>query len=282
MLLYKDKTLHDRMRNAMCYWMAYLNKIDREKLLEEGSLRYSLADSITSREISAQRIELERVHPLFKNKKMDFYIYDENVSKIENAYELKLAKDDTNKETENRRVFYDLLRLYFLQKYTDIKCYFIMCGPKSKYIVEFVGDLTKENLQEVKDEGSDDNSKVKMKQTINKEEGTEGEEIRSINSSGFYSELFEFKIDGVKDIQINVTDGNFKDLYKDFFNGKNCYEFKDEKLIQDNFKFKDGTSLEDLKFKDSFTFKTKCISHSNMFGELQDIDFLAGIWEISD
>lgn len=265
MLKYEEDNKFDRLRYALCYWMAYQVRIDREKLLEEGSMRYALADAITSRDISAQRIELERVHPLFKNKKMDVYLYDKQKIKYEEAYELKLAKDETINISENKRIFNDILRLYFLSVYTEIKGYFIICGPKSNYKVEFVGDSTEDSIDR---EGDD----LKMVDVNTKDA------VSKIKSSGFYSNLFKFYPDGEKTITVNRAKGEFKDLYDDFISGTSKYEFKDE--LKSNVVLKKGVSIDKFQFKDLISFKTRCISHSNIVTDNSDLDYYCGIWEI--
>lgn len=93
--------------DAVCYWLGYQFKIGRDQLIHEASLRYPIADTITSKGIAINRIVLEQLHPIFKSKKIDLVIFDEMVKEpeaekddnnLKEVYEFKLAKSDTSIE----------------------------------------------------------------------------------------------------------------------------------------------------------------------------------------
>jgi len=137
--------------DSACYWLGYQLKIGREQLIHEASLRYPLADSITANGTAIQRIVLEQLHPLFKSKKIDLVIYDKTVKQPEaekddqnlnEVFELKLAKSETGKVhgDEHQRVFDDVVRLAYYNKWGKKQCYFMMCGTYENFKSYFVGE----------------------------------------------------------------------------------------------------------------------------------------------
>jgi len=66
--------------DSVSYWLGYQFKIGRHKLVHEASLRYPIADTITSKEVSIDKIALEKPHPLFINRRIDLAIYDNNIN----------------------------------------------------------------------------------------------------------------------------------------------------------------------------------------------------------
>ncbi|TFF40633.1 hypothetical protein [Mucilaginibacter psychrotolerans] len=136
--------------DAVGYWLGYQFKIGREQLIHEASLRYPIADTITAKGISVNRIILEKLHPLFKSKKIDLVIFDETVdepatenddTKLKEVYEFKLAKSDMAKEQsdEHQRIFDDVVRLGYYNKWGKKECYFLMCGRYEEFKTYFVG-----------------------------------------------------------------------------------------------------------------------------------------------
>jgi hypothetical protein len=136
--------------DAVCYWLGYQLKIGREQLIHEASLRYPIADSITSKGTAINRIVLEKLHPIFKSKKIDLVIFDETVkqpetekddSKLIEVFELKLAKSKTAEKDsdEHQRVFDDVIRLGYYNMWSKKECYFLMCGTYENFKTYFVG-----------------------------------------------------------------------------------------------------------------------------------------------
>jgi len=136
-----------RINEAICFWLGYQFKIGRKLLIHEASLRYPLADAITSGNIGIGQVVLEYLHPIFKSKKIDLVVFDEKSkvgkdgSFLKEAFEFKLAKEGTGKEgkVEHQRVFNDLLRLAFHSQWQGKKCYFLMAGTYEDFKVYFVG-----------------------------------------------------------------------------------------------------------------------------------------------
>lgn len=143
--------------DAVCYWLGYQFKIGREQLIHEASLRYPIADTITSKGTAINRIVLEKLHPLFKSKKIDLVIYDNSVkeedfdkdTKLQEVYEFKLAKNDTGKEhsDEHQRVFDDVIRLAYYHLWSQKDCYFLMCGKYSDFKNYFIGQMKPPNTK---------------------------------------------------------------------------------------------------------------------------------------
>lgn len=137
--------------DAVCYWLGYQFKIGREQLVHEASLRYPIADTITSKGTAMSTIELEKLHPLFKSKKIDLVIYEEDVKeadfesdvKLREVFEFKLAKSDTAKKysDEHQRVFDDVVRMAYYNLWKGKDCYFLMCGKYSDFKNYFTGHM---------------------------------------------------------------------------------------------------------------------------------------------
>lgn len=138
----KSKVIDEKFASiidAVCYWMGYQFKIGRDQLIHEASLRYPIADTVTATNIAISQLVLEKLHPIFKSKKIDLVVYDKNATSAEQetsdnklieVYEFKLAKKETNDEysTEHQRVFDDVVRLAYYNLWRNKDCYFLMCG----------------------------------------------------------------------------------------------------------------------------------------------------------
>ena len=132
---------------AICYWLGYQYSIGRERLIHEASLRYPIADAITSNGTSIDKIQLEKGHPCFEDKVVDIFVCNKNVKSIEidsieSIFELKLSKQDTGNVSgkERQRIVDDILRLaYFNLKYQK-DAFFLICGTYKDFKNYFVGD----------------------------------------------------------------------------------------------------------------------------------------------
>lgn len=264
----ENKDYHNAIVEAVCYWLGYQFKIGRDQLIHEASLRYPIADTITSRGVSIDRIVLEQLHPIFKSKKIDLVIFDINTSKtdIENddtklkeVFEFKLAKSKTSEEhsDEHQRVFDDVVRLAYYHSWSSKDCYFLMCGKYEDFKTFFVGQKNKPTTTR------DSKNIVQQKQQSATQQ-------TSFNVTDLQSS--EWKPDG---------------LYKNWF-GFNAGEEKEitfKKSDNENWglkPFQESYHLRDTK-KHTYTgeikIKTKCITITS--GGLENIKtHAAGIWKI--
>lgn len=133
---------------AVCYWLGYQFSIGRERLIHEASLRYPIADAITSSDISIDKIQLERGHPYFDDKRVDIFVCNKKVKNIEvesidSIFELKLSKQSTGSKfsNEHQRVVDDILRLAYFNLMSKKDAYFLICGPYKDFKNYFIGDM---------------------------------------------------------------------------------------------------------------------------------------------
>lgn len=201
----------DSIIDAVSYWLGYQFKIGRQQLIHEASLRYPIADTITSQGTSINRVVLEKLHPIFKGKKIDLVIYDENVldpdseendEKLKEVFEFKLAKRDTGKKesVEHQRVFDDVVRLSLYHQWSKKDCYFLMCGKYDDFKTYFIGQ---------KNEIEEKNGKNQVKERKSKSE----EELNEIDSvewqpDGNYKDWFGFNIGDIKTHEFKITNPN--------------------------------------------------------------------------
>ncbi len=198
--------------DAVCYWLGYQLKIGREQLIHEASLRYPIADSITSKGTAIHRIVLEKLHPIFKSKKIDLVIFDETVkqpeteeddSKLIEVFELKLAKSKTAEKhsDEHQRVFDDVVRLAYYNLWGKKDCYFLMCGSYENFKTYFVGQKSDVKHQ-------DNKNIVALRHTI--KTGSSGllatEEWRP---DGLYKNWFGFNLGEPKTIIFDTSQDNW-------------------------------------------------------------------------
>lgn len=220
----QNNNMHDRyslLIDAVCYWLGFQVKIGREKLIHEASLRYPIADAITSENTIIKQIKLEESHPLFKSKRIDLVIYENTKEKIlQEIYEFKIAKYTTNESDEHQRVFDDVIRLAYLNMVENKDCYFLMCGGYDNFKQDFVGDKITPSVKD---------GKIFIP--------TKNNAIRGWISGGLYKDWFEFIKGKKKEITFSISDSknnkewglsSFKDRYelrneitsKEFYNSK--------------------------------------------------------------
>jgi len=235
------------MIDALSYWLGYQTKIGRGGLIHEASFRYPIADAITAKDISIERVELERLHPIFKSKKIDLVIYDKlgntQDDNLQEIFEFKLSKRDTAKEygDEHQAVFDDVVRLAYYNKNSGKECYFLMCGPFVDFNAYFV------NQQET----------VKAENGLNIVPSRQSETKKEWLPKGFYKDWFGFIINEEKE--------------KEFTSNSEW----GLKLFQKKYKFRDG--VENL-FKESFIkIKTRCMAITPYE---TDRSHAVGIWKI--
>ncbi len=264
----ENKDYRNAIVEAVCYWLGYQFKIGRDQLIHEASLRYPIADTITSKGVSIDRIVLEQLHPIFKSKKIDLVIFEANTSKaeIENAdtklkevFEFKLAKSKTSEKysDEHQRVFDDVVRLAYYHYWSSKDCYFLMCGTYEDFKTFFVGQKNKPTTTQ------DNKNTVQQKQQSKTQQTSFN--VSDLQSSewkpdGLYKDWFGFNAGDEKEITFKKSDNENWGL----------------KPFQESYHIRD---TKDHTYADEIKIKTKCITISS--GGLENIKtHAAGIWKI--
>lgn len=256
------KLIHDKkfgvITDAICYWLGYQFKIGRKQLVHEASLRYPIADALTSTDLTVDQIELEKLHPIFKSKKIDLVTYKNTQNKSNNnlqeIYEFKLAKSKTNKEgsSEHNRVFNDVVRLAYIHKLMKLDCYFLMCGKTEDFKAFFVRQKTDTKVSKAN------------KQTINTTVAKAKNAIDlAWKSEGLYKEWFSFEYDGTKDIEFTTSATAVKEQLDKF---------------QDKYKIRKGQTL-DWAIDKSIKIKTTCVAITT-YADSMKKTHAAGLWKI--
>ncbi|MGV3464971.1 MAG: hypothetical protein ACO1OT_06740 [Heyndrickxia sp.] len=106
-------------------------------MIRESSLKYPLADYLTSLNIPISDIQLEFPHPALKKRQVDLVTTGTDNDEIKTAFEFKIPYSYTKYEAEQKRIFNDLMRLYLLNKYKASSCYFIIVGKQNDFIPFF-------------------------------------------------------------------------------------------------------------------------------------------------
>jgi hypothetical protein len=265
----ENKDYRNAIVDAVCYWLGYQFKIGRDQLIHEASLRYPIADTITSKGVSIDRIVLEQLHPIFKSKKIDLVIFDEDTTKAEiekddtklkEVFEFKLSKSKTGEEhsDEHQRVFDDIVRLAYYNSWGSKDCYFLMCGKYEDFKTFFVGQQTKPTTTQDDKNTVPNRHKSTIQQTIFNFTDSEAQ-ATEWKSDGLYKDWFGFKPGEEKNI---VFDNTNKDW--------GLKPFQDSYHVRDTTKYPYDTKIE---------IKTKCITITS--GGLENIKtHAAGIWKI--
>jgi hypothetical protein len=191
----------NKLVHSATYYLSYQDKIGRSFMVDESSLKYPVADYLTSLEIPLANIQLEFSHPDLKKRSIDLVTTDNTKKKIQNVFEFKISKQATKYEPEQKRIFNDLMRLYLIAKSNGSTCYFLIAGTQSDFIQYFRSIAT----------------------------------IRPITNSkdlpipeGFYTEWFKFKAGDEQTFDVkNVTDNSYEKIYKAFIKD---YKPKGDKL----------------------------------------------------
>jgi len=236
---------------AICYWLGYQYKIGREQLIHEASLRYPIADTLTSHSIKIDQIILEKLHPLFESKKIDLVILKDGADdddSITDVYEFKLAKSSTAKKEgeEHQRVFDDVVRLAYFNLWEKKDCYFLMCGKFEDFRAFFVGQTKAEVKESKKDKKNIVNARKMDSVAIN------------WCPDGIYKDWFEFEVN--------------KTIQKQFDNTNEKFGLK---KFQDNYKIR---RKKGRNYKNQITVQTTCMAITP-FGGLNRTH-AAGIWKI--
>lgn len=168
-------------------------------MIDESSLKYPVADYLTGLEIPLANIQLEYSHPKLKKRNIDLITADNLKSKIETAFEFKIAKEVTRYDAEQKRIFNDLMRLYLIAKSNGSSCYFLIVGTQKDFIQSF------RSIVSIRPITNNHNLPIPM---------------------GFYTEWFKFMAGDEQTFNVkNVSGNEYEKIYKAFFND---YKPKDE------------------------------------------------------
>ncbi len=179
----------NRLIHSATYYLCYQDRIGRDFMMDESSLKYPIADYLTSLEIPMSSIRLEFEHPTLFNRSIDLVTVD-NTGKIERAFEFKIAKLNTKYNSEKQRIFNDLLRLWLIADSNNVPCYFLIAGTQVDFIQYF-------------------RSIVSQRPTTNSKDLPKPQ--------GFYTEWFQFKKDEEKEFHVRGIPGNeYEKNYKEF------------------------------------------------------------------
>jgi hypothetical protein len=265
----ENKDYRNAIVDAVCYWLGYQFKIGREQLIHEASLRYPIADTITSRGISIDRIVLEQLHPIFKSKKIDLVIFEENTTdaeiekddtKLKEVFEFKLAKSKTSEEhsDEHQHVFDDVVRLAYYNFWGGKDCYFLICGTYEDFKTFFVGQQTKPKSTQDKKNKVPERKKSTALQTFFNLTDSEAQ-ATEWKPDGLYKDWFGFKKAEEKNIEFDNTNKVW-----------GLKPFQESYHVRDTAKYPYDTKIK---------IKTKCITITS--GGLENIKTHAsGIWKI--
>ena len=194
--------------HSATYYLSYQNKIGRDFMIDESTLKYPIADYLTSLKIPSSKIKLEFSHPELMTRYIDLVVYDNTKKRIETAFEFKIAKSTTKYNAENKRIFNDLMRLYLIAKSFKSECYFLIAGTQSNFIQNF-------------------RSIVSTKPTIDNNDLP--------NPIGFYSKWFNFRVGSELTFEVKNED---EEQYEMIYNA----------FLSDYKPKKDGNALELPKF----------------------------------
>ena len=107
--------------NVVHSWIGYLYEVSETKhLAAESSLRYPIT-GLLERKGEISNIELEKIHPYFSQKRIDFYWKMENV---ENYLEMKYVRSSY---VNAQKILNDVFRLALIGNENTHK-YFLVCG----------------------------------------------------------------------------------------------------------------------------------------------------------
>lgn len=194
-------------------WLDYYMSVNQEYALSESTLHYPICNYLAQ---FSGKVILEEPLLIFNgNKSCDVYFG----KKRKKCYiELKYAqKDYTSTSSELLRIFEDLLRLKTMSLGQNVKCYFIICGPKNAFKNDFVEYGTMAN------QPNPWNSKLKTKKK------------KPRKYKALYIDMFPFEVNKTK--TVDLKDDKFKKLWEDFKEGYSLStigknKFKDMKALR--------------------------------------------------
>lgn len=185
----------DSLIHSATYYLCYQDRIGRGFMVNESSLKYPIADYLTSLEMPLAKIQLEYKHPHLKKRSVDLIALEQpktisNTPKIEVAFEFKISKENTRYEAEQKRIFNDLMRLHLIAKTENASCFFLISGLHKDFIQHFRSIAS--------------SRPTSTKTTLP-------------DPKGFYTEWFKFKVGEEKTFDVkNVSDNNYETIYQAF------------------------------------------------------------------
>jgi hypothetical protein len=183
-----------KLIQSVTYYLSYQDKIGKSFMIDESSLKYPVAEYLSSLKISLSSIRLEYPHPKLRRRQIDLVKLDDRKNgAIDVAFEFKMARTSTRYESEQRRVFNDLMRLHLLKVDGSEHCYFMMAGKQDDFIQHFRSIVTK------------------------RPSSMGAGEKRLPNPKGFYTEWFGFKLGAVTEITVDSKmEEPYKSIYDNF------------------------------------------------------------------
>lgn len=171
------------MGEALQHWLGFHSKIGKEFMMDESAFKYPIADYLTNAgQVNLKALVLERSHPRFTSKIVDIRIDAYPKNSPVNFFELKLAKAETPRLSERKRIFNDIARLQFARAHTTGDCFFIIAG-KTAYFQQCFKNTT----------------------------------CSPTDSRAFYQHWFEFRLNRPKTFVVAAeTDSNYLPIYNSF------------------------------------------------------------------
>lgn len=180
----------NKLVHSATYYLSYQDKIGRGFMIDESSLKYPIADYLSSLEMPLAKISLEFPHPNLKKRQIDLVTTDILKKKIETAFEFKISRSNTKYEPEQMRIFNDLMRLHLIEKSNGADCYFLITGTQIDFIQYF-------------------RSIVSTRPTTNSKDLPMPE--------GFYTEWFKFKVGEEQTFEVKKgSNADYNKIYKAF------------------------------------------------------------------
>lgn len=274
---------------AVCYWLGYQFSIGRERLIHEASLRYPIADAITSSEISIDKIQLERGHPYFSDRKVDIFVCNKkvksiDVDSIDSIFELKLSKPETGSKfgVEHQRVVDDILRLAYFNLISKKDAYFLICGPYKDFKNYFIGDMDEQPT-----DANQDDIKINEQQG----RGANAPKITEVplkpwkTTNSLYKDYFDFSYIDPKTLNEPIKPKEYTFEIQSEAAGDND-EMKKQKRFglqsfQENYTpKKDKITTQDLlTINNKLKIKTTCVAITP-FETITNRTHACGIWKI--
>ena len=192
----------NRLIHSATYYLCYQDRIGRDFMIDESSLKYPIADYLTSLEIPMSSIRIEFQHPDLFNRSIDLVTIENTKDKIESAFEFKIARQNTKYKPEQERIFNDLLRLHLIADSCKIPCYFLIAGTQIDFIQYFRSIVTERPTANIRD---------------------------LPKPQGFYTEWFKFKKDEERVFEVKSVSGNkYEEIYRAFIK---TYKSKDKESM---------------------------------------------------
>lgn len=246
------------INEAVCYWLGYQFTIGRERLIHEASLRYPIADAITSGKIAISKIYLEKGHPYFEDKVVDIFLLNEKESNISMEsidleaisaiFELKLSKVDTGNQfgEEKKRVIDDILRLAYFNLYSKKDAYFLICGTYADFKNYFIGDKIEKTTIKKDDIDILQTNERQGTSFINQVEFINPKEWKTENS--LYKDYFNFEVGSQKKYIFKIDENEIDDTKKQKKFG--LKSFQERYIIKEKL----------IEYEEKLSIKTTCMA----------------------